>query len=196
MEVVVEEYLDEAELSGEPLDAASDPSDGIALRLWSLEAEAFLDGVANLVAQILKTLDDEVSRDRETLPGARGREAPGGEGTEDHDDEKDALEAKKAASSDELPEKNEGKRGERESAAGKLLARVLNFGLVKQDMEDVGDGSHGGQEAAAASGLVRELSERLGGFSSVLDKLEATNTLLLVGCYFKGVRSSSGGSRE
>lgn len=159
----------------------ADDSDDIARRFWSTEAEAFLNGVANLVAKILESLNHEVSRDRETVVK---EEETRGEGAKN--DREDVIAERKASS----------RRVLGASPANSLLARVLSFGLVKQDLEGVRGGKGGAGEEEAAAGLVRKLSEKLGGFSSVLERLDATNTLLLAGCYFKGVRDSSKLSRE
>lgn len=177
--------LKQGDCTTDGAEAASlaDDSDDIARRFWSTEAEAFLDGVANLVAKILETLDHEVSRDREAVSEEEIR----GEGAKN--DREDTIAERKASS----------RRVPGASPADSLLVRVLSFGLVKQDLEGVRGGAHGkggAGEAEAAAGLVRELSEKLGGFSSVLERLDATNTLLLAGCYFKGVRDSSKLSRE
>lgn len=135
--------------------------------IWSTGAEAYLDSITQLVADVLRSLDDEVSRDVQaaaaTGDGDESREAKSSEG--------------------EVPE---------DSKAGLLLARVLSLGLEKQDVEEDGGGGQGGE--AAACPLVRELYEKLGSFSSTHEKLDAVKTLLLAGCYFEGVRAASTGA--
>ncbi|CAB1116565.1 unnamed protein product [Ectocarpus sp. CCAP 1310/34] len=133
----------------------------IANLIWSSGAEAHLDSITRLVADILKSLDEEVSTDMEGL-------ATGGGGNT-----RDVL------SGEGIPE---------DSKAGLLLARVLNLGMEKQDVEE--DGGREGGEAKACP-LLRELYEKLGNFSSSHDRLDAVKTLLLAGCYCEGVRASS-----
>lgn len=133
----------------------------IANLIWSSGAEAHLDSITRLVADILKSLDDEVSTDmKEGVAGGLTRDVISVEG---------------------IPE---------DSKAGLLLARVLNLGMEKQDVEEEGGGREGGE--AKACPLLRELYEKLGNFSSSHDRLDAVKTLLLAGCYFEGVRTSSG----
>ncbi|CAM9941129.1 unnamed protein product [Ectocarpus sp. 13 AM-2016] len=135
----------------------------IANLIWSSGAEAHLDSITRLVADILKSLDDEVSTDmKEGI-------APGGEGN-----------TRDVISGERIPE---------DSKAGLLLARVLNLGMEKQDVDEDGRGGEGGE--ANACPLLRELYEKLGNFSSSHDRLDAVKTLLLAGCYFEGVRASS-----
>lgn len=152
----------------------------IARRFWSTEAEAFLDSVANLVAKILESLDREVSRDREAVVEEESR----GEGAKN--DHEYVIAERKASS----------RRVLGASPSNSLLVRVLSFGLVKQDLEGARGGRGGAGEEKAAAGLVRKLSEKLGGFSNVLERLDAANTLLLAGCYCNSVRDSSKLSRE
>lgn len=142
---------------------STEESEHIVSLIWSTGAEAYLDSIAQLVADVLRSLDDEVSRD--------ARAAAVGDGGE-------AREAKST-------------EGEvlKDSKAGLLLARILSLGLEKQDVEDDGGGGEAGE--AEACPLVRELYEKLGSFSSTHEKLDAVKTLLLAGCYFEGVRATS-----
>lgn len=136
--------------------------------IWSKGAEAYLDSITQLVADVLKSLDNEVSRDVQAAAAvARG----------DGDKSREAKPGEEEVSKD--------------SKAGLLLARVLSLGLEKQDVEEDGGGGEAGE--AAACPLVRELYERLGSFSSTHEKLDAVKTLLLAACYFEGVRAASTG---
>jgi len=117
------------------------------------------------VADVLRSLHDEVSRDvQAAAAGARD------------DGRGEAGEATRSGEG-EVPE---------DSKAGLLLARVLSLTLEKQDVEE-----EEGVGGALACPLVRELYEKLGGFSSTNEKLDAVKTLLLAGCYFEGVRATS-----
>eukprot|EP00903_Cladosiphon_okamuranus_P020320 g18644.t1 len=153
---------------------ATEESAHIVNLMWSKGAESYLDSITQLVADVLKSLDDEVSRD---VQAAAAAAAATGDG-------------------DETPEAKLGGEEEEEevpkdSKAGLLLARVLSLGLEKQDVEE--DGGGGEAEEAAAAPLVRELYERLGSCSSTHEKQDAVKTLLLAACYFEGVRSASTG---
>lgn len=150
---------------------ATEESAHIANLIWSKGAEAYLDSITQLVADVLKSLDDEVSRDVQAAAAATGDGGKTGE-----------VEVKIGEGEIEVP---------KDSKAGLLLARVLSLGLEKQDVEDDGGGGEPGE--AAAGPRVRELYERLGSFSSTHDKLDAVKTLLLAGCYFAGVRAASTG---
>ena len=147
---------------------ATEESEHIVNLIWSKGAESYLDSITQLVADVLKSLDEEVSRDVQaaaaaaTGDGGKTGEVMPGDG--------------------EVP---------KDSKAGLLLARVLSLGLEKQDVEDDGGGGEAGE--AAAGPLVRELYEKLGSFSSTHEKLDAVKTLLLAGCYFEGVRAASTG---
>lgn len=150
----------------------NDESERIPNLLWSPEACTRLDSVVRLMTKTLHALDDEVSRDREASVGAGAGEGAG------------VAEERYAIRAGDVPEG---------STAGRLLARVLSLSLGKQDVEEDGGGSEGGQ--AAAGPLLRELYEKLGALSNAHEKLDAVNTLLLAGWSFKGVNNSSGGSR-
>eukprot|EP00752_Nemacystus_decipiens_P004196 g3835.t1 len=139
--------------------------------IWSKGAEAYLDGITQQVADVLKSLDDEVSRDVQAAAVEVAATAGDGNNT------REATQIDK-----EVP---------KDSKAGLLLARVLSLGLEKQDVEEDGGGGEGRE--AAAGPLVRELYEKMGSFSSSHEKLDAVKTLLLAGCYFEGVRAASTG---
>lgn len=147
---------------------ATEESEHIVNLVWSSTAEARLDGITQLVADILKSLDDEVARDIEEAAKSRGGSASD-------------WEADPGGAEREVP---------LDSKAGRVLARVLNLGLGKEDVEDEGEGE-GGQ--AVACPLIRELYEKLGSFPSAHERMDALKTLLLAGCYFAGIRSSSVG---
>lgn len=145
---------------------ATEESAHIVNLIWSKGAEAYLDSITQLVADVLKSLDDEVSRDVQAAAAAAAV-------TEDGDETRE-----RKSNEGEIP---------KDSKAGLLLARVLSLGLEKQDVEE--DGGETGE--AAACPLLRELHEKLGSFSSTHEKLDAVKTLLLAGCYFEGVRAPS-----
>lgn len=87
--------------------------------IWSTGAEAYLDGITQLVAEVLNSLDDEISRDVQAA-AATTTTGDGDEG--------------------EVP---------MDSKAGRLLARVLSLSLEKQDVDEDGGGGEAEGAAAS-----------------------------------------------
>lgn len=198
-----------------PLPQESDNVLAIADLLWSAEAERYLDSISDLVTALLKSLDDEAAQcttEETTVPagilgGVGGGEfPPGPTGGE--------IAGAQGRSIGILDGGISGV-GDATEASAQLLARILGLGLGKQDVEEdlgevAGVGTAGVTDAvetvaptatvigvapAKASPMLRELYDKLGSFSSAPEKVEAVNTLLLAGCYCRGVCSVTGGSK-
>lgn len=152
----------------------------IADLLWSADAEMHIDHVTNLVRTLLRTLHGEVSaKGCQDTAKAISEKIPG-----------------KAPPACEL----DARRG---TSASQLLARILCVALSKNDLgEEVakGGGKSGGKgrggswRTDSACGMLRELHDNVGNCSSAHEKIDALNMLLLVGCYCRPVRRSSGDS--
>lgn len=155
----------------------------IADLLWSAEAELHVDSIVSLAATFLKSLHAEVSTQSPPIhvatEGLVVSEKPPESGIVGGT----ALDAR------------------RPKSAAQLLTRIMSLSLCKQDVEeDAAEADSSGGDAGWAFfsvvSLLRELHNKLGNFSGAHEKMDAVNTLLLAGCYCKGMSCTRGGSRE